>query len=245
MGSDDPPGKQKHLRFEIPCQQKLQQLLQILLDFPGVKAIVRHEGGSKSGKFKEHPHYHVWYESEVAITNQTVRNWLKAIPAFLQLNIKKQTMWSFRNHDSMEIWAKYVISNSTYSVLLTHPVLQKTIEETPQTPVVVHKGDAIEHIGGDIVVVPARKSRSMRVQFIEWLEEHRKWLRCETITPENSHEMLSIINDELCDYWEMAFAFNQAIQMVNHAHWVFANPPERARIRSKFHSAILKSNYLV
>lgn len=237
---EDPPGNAKHIRFG----KISEEILTALIGFPGVKSIVRHEGGSKGGSYKEHPHYHVWFESEKALTNQTIRNNLKKLPEFAHFS--GQQDWSFRNHDSMETWAKYVIFNSTYSVLLTHIVLEKAIEENKhKLPVVVHKGDAIEHIGGDIVVAPTRKSRSMRVQFIEWLEEHRKWLRCETITPENSHEMLSIINDELCDYWEMAFAFNQAIQMVNHAHWVFANPPERARIRSKFHSAILKSNYLV
>jgi len=239
--SEDPPGKYKHLRFGKISPEIYEALLKV----PGVKSIVRHEGGSKGGKFKEHAHFHVWFESDVPITNQTVRNRLSKLPEFATHS--GQNDWSFRNHDSLENWCTYVIKNPTYTVLLTHEILQKIIQETPETPVVVLKGSAvIEHVEGyvDIPQVP-RKSRAMRVQFVEWLEEHLKWERCHTITPENSHEMLSIINDELCDYWEMAFAFNQAIQMVNHAHWLFANPPERARIRSKFHSVILKSNYLV
>lgn len=243
--SEDPPGKTKHLRFG----KISPEIINALIGYPGVKSIVRHEGGTKGGSFKEHAHIHVWFESDIPITNQTVRNRLSKLPEFATHS--GQNDWSFRNHDSLSNWCAYVIKNPTYSVLLTHTEIEKTIKETPlEYPVVVRKGDTIEHVGTPEQTPLAgtqapRKSRAMRVQFVEWLEEHLKWEKCETITPDNSHEMVSVITDELCDFWEMAFAFNQAIQMVNHAHWYFANPPERHRIRSKFQSAILKSNYLV
>lgn len=243
--TEDVPSVLKHMRFEKP---DLNPVIDILKCFPGVKSIVRHEGGTKSGKYKEHPHLHVWYESPSGtITNQTVRNWLNKIPEWAALEFKGQHQWRIKLHDNWTNWATYVVSNPKHTIIVDYQDLSEIAEKVKNDPTRTPlKGSVIEHIDdGQAVQVAQRKSRSMRVQFIDWLEEHREFRRCETITPSNSDEMRSIINDELCDFWEMAFAFNQAIQMVNHAHWVFANPPERARIRSKFQAAILKSNYLV
>ncbi|MBV6343383.1 hypothetical protein [Candidatus Magnetobacterium casense] len=147
---------------------------------PGVKSIVRHEGGSKGGTFKEHAHFHVWFESDVPITNQTVRNRLSKLPEFATHS--GQNDWSFRNHDSLENWCAYVIKNSTYTVLLTHEILQKIIQETPKLEdlVVVRKGDTIEHVGAYNETPLAstqvqRKSRAERHKLRESLIDTWHW----------------------------------------------------------------------
>lgn len=106
--SDDPPGAVKHLRFG-----KISELAyESLIGFPGVKSVVLHTHGAKG----EHPHWHVWWEGDKPVTNQTIRNHLKKIPAFADYN--GQNDWSFRNHDSWNAWAKYVTENLSHKVLL-------------------------------------------------------------------------------------------------------------------------------
>lgn len=125
--SEDPPGVDKHLRFG----DYTEALSALLVGFPGVKSIVLHTHGAKG----EHPHLHVWWSGEKAVTNQTVRDRLKKYdPAFKQMS--GQNAWSFRNHDSFENWASYVQGNKTHKVLLGELLPPKdTIKlDIPNTP---------------------------------------------------------------------------------------------------------------
>lgn len=171
---EDPPGRIKHIRLG----KISPEIYTALVGVPGVKSIVQHAGGSKGGSYKEHPHYHVWYESERAQTNQTIRNILKKLPEFATFS--GQNDWSFRNHDSFEIWCQYVIKNPSYQVLLTHPTLQ-TIILTQKPPVVVLKTDKIEHITHDeavhaeVAVIKQRASRAERWKLKEFLKDTWQW----------------------------------------------------------------------
>lgn len=107
---DDPAGDVKHLRF----RRFSDDLLEVLRGFPGVKAIVLHTHGKKG----EHPHFHVWWEGE-EITNQTVRNRLKAYNPIFQV-CKSQNDWSFRNHNDWAAWSSYVTKNESHTVLMDY-----------------------------------------------------------------------------------------------------------------------------
>lgn len=118
--SEDPPGAVKHLRFGKISDDALTTLKQ----YPGIKAIVLHTHGKKG----EHPHWHVWWEGEKPVTNQTIRNNLKKLSAFSEHS--GQNDWSFRNHDSFSLWADYVISNSSHSILLDYQDLSTRLPKT-------------------------------------------------------------------------------------------------------------------
>lgn len=126
--SEDIPGPDKHLRFG----HYTEQLSALLIGFPGVKSIVLHTHGANG----EHPHLHVWWSGS-AVTNQTIRNRLKAYHDTFKL-LKSQNDWSFRNHESYETWAAYVQRNKTHKVLHGELPLPKDIIEliipSPQTP---------------------------------------------------------------------------------------------------------------
>jgi len=108
--SEDIPGNVKHLRFGKISDTALD----CLKSYPGIKAIVLHTHGEKG----EHPHWHVWWIGDKPVTNQTVRNNLKKLPAFETYS--GQNDWSFRNHDSFPTWADYVTSNISHKVLLEY-----------------------------------------------------------------------------------------------------------------------------
>lgn len=238
---EDPPAEVHH----FVLGKTSAEIPPVLIGLPWVKAVVSHDGGYGTGKWKAHFHYHVYAQFDRKYTKVNIKNLLKKHEAFATHSGNPD--WSFRPHDNYENWCQYVVKNHTAKLVKFDEMLQKAYDERKvEDQLLVLKPESIQHVvDGQAVKVVPRKSKAMRVLFVEWLEEHRDFRRCETITLDNQDEMRSIINDELCDYWEMAFAFNQAIQMVNHAYWVFATPPVRARIRSKFQSAILKSNYLV
>lgn len=128
---EDIPGPDKHLRFG----HYTEELATLLIGFPGVKSIVLHTHGTKG----EHPHLHVWW-SGTAVTNQTIRNRLKAYHDTFKL-MKSQNDWSFRNHESYETWAAYVQRNKTHKVLhgdlpLPKDVIELIMPPTPQTPAI-------------------------------------------------------------------------------------------------------------
>lgn len=111
----DPPGVDKHLRFEPGTRELANAHAELLKGFSGVKAIVLHIRGKKG----EHPHLHVWWESDISggVTNQTVKNHLKAYNAVFS-TYSGQQMWSMRNHDNYEAWSNYVTANGSHVVML-------------------------------------------------------------------------------------------------------------------------------
>lgn len=108
--SEDPPGNIKHLRFGKISDAAYKALIV----FPGIKSVVLHTHGAKG----EHPHWHVWWIGDKAVTNQTIRDRLKKLPEFKDYS--GQNDWSFRNHDSFTKWAEYVTDNLSHKVLLDH-----------------------------------------------------------------------------------------------------------------------------
>lgn len=147
---EDPPGQIKHLRFGKISDKAYESLI----GFPGVKSIVLHTRGAKG----EHPHWHVWWEGDKPITNQTIRNQLKKIPEFA--DYAGQNDWSFRNHDSWVAWAKYVTENLSHKVLLGYKDIATISEQaktitlalTPATP-------ATPIIPGPVIKVVKSQSR--------------------------------------------------------------------------------------
>lgn len=114
---EDPPGAIKHLRFGRPDH------LELIKQFPGVKAIVLH----KKGKTGEHPHLHVWWEGAKAVTNQTLKNNFKKLwPEVFddKTQYHSQNDWTMRNHDSWDAWSTYVCKNSSHEILLGYSNLE-------------------------------------------------------------------------------------------------------------------------
>lgn len=169
--SEDPPGTMKHLRFG----KISPEICEALMKAPGVKSIVRHEGGAKGGAFKEHPHFHVWFESDTPITNQTVRNRLSKLPEFA--THKGQNDWSFRNHDSYLKWCEYVCRNTTATLIKFEDELSKIYENEKLIDKSLPKDSTIQHIEGlqEVVKHVPKKSRAQREQLREHLIETWKW----------------------------------------------------------------------
>lgn len=164
---EDPPGKVKHIRFG----KTSPEIYSALVGFPGVKSIVLHAGGSKGGSYKEHPHYHVWYESDIEQTNQTIRNKLKKLPEFAEFS--GQQDWSFRNHDSWETWASYVCKNKTHKVLLEYRDLMD-ISKLVVNDVIEHVS-AGELVDAEVKHILKQKSRAERWKLKDYLIETWGW----------------------------------------------------------------------
>lgn len=135
----DPPGLDKHLRFG----HYTEALSALLVGFPGVKSIVLHTHGATG----EHPHLHVWWHGDKAVTNQTVRDRLKKYDQYF-LAMKSQNDWSFRNHESYETWAAYVQRNKTHKVLYGElpPPKDIIMLDIPNTPATMAPSAAVVRI---------------------------------------------------------------------------------------------------
>lgn len=224
--SEDPPGNVKHLRFGRPgwCSESAVELLK---QFPGVKCVVIHTHGKKG----EHPHYHVWWEGEKPVTNQTIRDRLgRYNPEFKAFS--GQNDWSFRNHDSWESWAAYVCDNWSHKVLLSYRDIDTISEHAPKLPIVVgpSNGPAPLQSNPPPAIVIKEKKTTMREKFIFYLERELGWKRgVRNPSPLEVH-------DELLYFWEAAFNNPQAIVMCRHARWVFSDDDVR--------KDVLKAHYI-
>lgn len=202
--SEDPPGNVKHLRFGRPGVST-DGTLELLKDFPGIKCIVLHTHGKRG----EHPHYHVWWEGEKAVTNQTIRDRLKAIAHFKVFS--GQNDWSFRNHDSWESWAAYVCDNMSHKVLLEYRDIVTVSESKAMVPIAI--GPLHSNPPPAIIV----KKTTMRDKFVFHLEKVHGWVRSER-NP-TKHEVYK----QLGRFYAGAFNNNDAIRCIRHACYVFSD----------------------
>lgn len=239
----DPPGVDKHLRFEK--KEGLDQIKEALLHFPGVKAMVLHTHG-KSG---EHPHLHVWYESPKEITNQTVRNRMMKVEALSHFS--GQHEWSFRNHDSWVTWCTYVTKNETHEVLLdytrdecTLSIMSKKAKELNSDllilPASIIDPDLSTPAGLNAPARAKRASETMRAKFCKYLERDCHYHRNESITMDNYPVKLDDLVDRMTDFWENAFTTPQGAVCVEHAKYIFGNDEYREYIRKRNIQAITK-----
>lgn len=213
---EDPPGLLKHVRFGKVSDDVLSHVK----TFPGVKAIVLHTHGKRG----EHPHYHIWWEDSMAVTNQTVRNRLQRHHEIFK-TFSGQNDWSIRNHDSWDKWANYVTENRTHVVLLDYKDLSVLSEKKKALPVVAGGGGAeaapttapVKYL-----LQKPRRNESMRSKFVQYLKTELHWTP-ESITLDNriakKREMIGL----LVDFWENAFTTPQGAACIEHAMWYFAD----------------------
>lgn len=228
---EDPPGAVKHIRFGLVSDQ----ILEALSTFTGIKAVVLHKMGRKG----EHPHYHIWWEGDKAITNQTLRNRLKAHNVVFN-SFSGQNHWSFRNHDSWETWAKYVTANLSHKVLMPYKDIEAISASAKVLPLVITPG--ITPAGPPIVVRTAKLP--MREKFIHYLTNELKWVPGEHFTVHDEwtdDKMEDQVIDAATEFWEMAFTIPEGARMVRHALWVFSSDEVRGRWKEKNRTSIKKS----
>lgn len=213
--SEDPPGKVKHVRFG----KVSDDILSYTKSFPGVKAVVLHTHG-KSG---EHPHYHIWWEDDVAVTNQTVRNRFRAHNDVFK-SFSGQNDWSIRNHDSWEKWSEYVTTNPSHMVLLDYKELTVLSEKKKAVPIVAG-GAAVATAPTTPIkytIQKPRRNESMRAKFVAYLKTELHWER-ESITLDNRIDKKREMIELLVDFWENAFTTPQGAACIEHAMWYFAD----------------------
>lgn len=239
--SQDPPGADKHLRFEK--KEGLEQIQEALIKFPGVKAIVLHTHG-KSG---EHPHLHCWFENANArpCTNQNVRDRMKKIE--MLSHFSGQNEWSFRNHDSWKTWCEYVTKNPTHKVLLDHTRDDVTLSEVSAgavsgliLPASIIDPDLNTPAGLNAPARVKRASETMRAKFCKYLENDCHYHRNETITMDNFPGRIDDLIERMTDFWENAFTTPQGAVCVEHAKYIFGNDEYRDYIKKRNAETIKK-----
>ena len=231
---EDPPGAVKHIRFGKVGEAILDQLK----DFPGVKAVVLHTCGKKG----EHPHYHIWWEGETPVTNQTLRNRLKARSPVFE-TFSGQNDWSYRNHDSWELWATYVTSNLSHKVLIPYKDLEAKSAASKILPLVITPGETPLTAAVPRTAAVRTMKLPMREKFIQYLKTECKWKPGEEygvhsdLTPD---QFADRVIDAATEFWEMSFTIPEGARMVRHALWVFSTPEAQAVWKEKNRSAIKK-----
>lgn len=218
----DPPGAEKHLRLEPGKRETAIEHAELLKGFSGVKAIVLH----LRGKTGEHPHLHVWWESDISggVTNQTVKNHLKAYNAAFG-SYSGQQMWSMRNHNSYETWCNYVLKNGSHQVLLGSPeLLAQSVEAkqliaaeplSPETPVRIIKKPTAEE------------------RLIRYCETELQWKRGAHFTVS---DLMSQIVDKsrraVIEYSNARVHNNQLLAMTRNVMYVFGDDDVKETIKA-------------
>lgn len=225
--SEDPPGRDKHLRFG----HFTELLSSVLVGFPGVKSIVLHTHGAKG----EHPHLHVWWSGEKAVTNQTIRDRLKKYNA-LFLQMKSQNDWSFRNHDSYGAWATYVQRNKTHKVLhgdlpAPEPELPTVIMSPPQTPIIAAPVRRVKKLTAE--------ERLINYCKVECGFVHNQWSLGNYELGEQRDKMITKARRAVVAYANGRLHNNQLIAMIRNVMYVFADEDLRDALGENWAASIL------
>lgn len=219
--SEDPPGNVKHLRFGRPGVDA-DGTLEILKDFPGIKCIVLHTHGKRG----EHPHFHVWWEGEKAVTNQTIRDRLKGANSHFK-PFSGQNDWSFRNHDSWDKWASYVTDNLSHKVLLDYNGIADMSASKAMVPIAIGP----LHSNPPPAIIVKVKKTTMREKLIYYAKHELGWAW-------DSNPSKSMCFHAAMEVFEAAFTNPEGIRMCRHLRWKFSDADTRSQMESDLYSKI-------
>lgn len=215
--SEDPPGKVKHVRFG----KISDDILTHLTTFPGVRAIVLH----KSGKTGEHPHYHIWWETDLPVTNQTFRNRLKAHHDVFK-SFNGQRDWSFRNHDSWSAWANYVTSNLSHEVLLDYQDLKAVSDSKSVIGLVVAElpsgAGTTAHEAVKYTIQKPKKSVAMKDKFLQYAINELHWER-DSFPMSDLNYWVNKVGRAANRYFHNGLPSLQMAVVIEHAVYEFGN----------------------
>lgn len=235
--SEDPPGKVKHIRFG-----KISDDIRASLEaFPGIKAIVLH----KNGKRGEHPHYHIWWEGEIPVTNQTIRNRLKSHNDLFK-SFSGQNDWSFRNHDSWSAWCEYVASNLSHMVLLGPSDLKEVSASKSVVSLVTELPGGASTTTAATVKYTVQKPRSheaLKDKFVKYLITERHYEDGQ-ITLDNYFFSRKQLCREVIRKFHNGIATQQAAICVEYAMYEFANEEVREKIEDGLEGFLLERKIL-
>lgn len=230
MPTENPSSKIKHITTHAVSNEYLEQWKA----FPGVRAIALHLRGKKA----ERPHYHIWWESDTSVTNEEVKDRLRA---FSDLFAKPFQNWKFtvgsEGVSHFVTWSNYVVDGAKGSMVLyetpddTHPPL-------PKIPIVAVGGAGATTAAPAIVRLPSNRA-PQRVRFVAHLKS-LNW-REGDVKAWNMYEKLDEIVNELTEWAENAFTTPNGAVVVQHALWTFADEAARNVLKVKNQEAIRKS----
>lgn len=244
--SEDPPGVDKHLRFG----KISDDLLETLKTFPGVQAVVLHT----HGKTGEHPHYHVFWTGEKPVTNQTVRNRLKAYNSIFA-GYSGQNDWSIRNHDNYPNWVKYVTDNLSHQVLKSNASFDTIFDEIPKVPIVTDsplRNNPPAALPTTITSISRKKPLTSEEKLIAFINRETDWkLNCTwsiskveylALTPDAAYRRYSEICAEKVVHYTMGRLYhNQHVSLTRNLMYLYADDDLREalawRLAAKIKSA--------
>lgn len=100
---------------------------------------------------------------------------------------------------------------------------------------------AVSPVAGETVLIPKKKSVSMRAQFVRYMISEKGWVANKTLHHEYYTEKSDELIDCLTEFWENAFTTPQGVVCIEHAKWIFGTDDVRDAIKYKNREAIKKS----
>lgn len=222
----DPPAIAHHLRLEVADLKPFEEALSA---FPHTKAIVRHRTGKKG----EHPHLHVFFQLERELTKVGLKDRLRAFNDVFK-SLKGQGEWTFRPHDSFEIWCKYVVKNPTHTVIKSDPIL----DATPRPLIVADP--TVTPLQPKVIVRKAKARIDERM--VAYCENELKWVR-------NAHFTLIHYEENICQsqcgkvmtqFTRGRFNDGQAIGWLRNLLYEFADDDLKDVLDRKYPSTAIK-----
>jgi hypothetical protein len=221
------PNRYQHLRLGKISDAALEALK----TENWVKSVVLHVHGD----IGEHPHWHVFIDTEQIKTTETIRKRLRKHDVFKTYSGNED--WRLGYHDSYEVWCAYVMGNWSAEVLY-HQEGMPPLPPVAAKPPIVASASAASAIEASyrIQVVRPKRSKSMKEQFVDDLKDQQWNDGCISMT--NLADKKVELVDQLTDFWENAFTTPQGSVCIQYALWTFADPSVRSAIRAANYRAL-------
>lgn len=232
LGPEGSPGAWIHARFAPEIKDPILEWI----DGHSPRYIVSEETADRL-------HYHVAFETDLGIESIRKKFQNACKSKGLQVSRGKANAWyggvkpctdtSYICKDGNIVKSKGFMTQTITDLIKEGKA--KYRKEVPLVSSPLTPQDTI------IKVTTAKKSISMRAQFVRYLEQEQLWRENASISVASYDDQVDQLIDYLTIFWKNAFTTPQGCVCVEYAKWHFADDEVREHLKLKNRAAIKKS----
>lgn len=226
-----------HVRFDPAILSRVKEWV----DKHSARYVIAYETLNKD-KTPTRPHHHMFFET--ALGESSIRKIMKGFAVAEGLQVAKGKANAYYGGVQVCSDTSYVCKFGDYTA--TKGYLEQTLKDLQaegakkyirEIPIVATN----PVVGGVTYGSPAKKSISMKAQFVRYMETEQQWRENFTISAMSHDQRMDELVDHLTEFWKNAFTTPQGVVCIEHARWYFADDDVKESIRLKNRFAIKKS----
>lgn len=226
-----------HVRFDPAILSRVKEWV----DSHSERYVITYEVLNKDKTPASRPHHHMFFETRLG--ESSIKKYMRDFTKAEGLQVSKGKANAYYGGVQVCSDTSYVCKFGVYTA--TKGYMEQTLKD-------LHAEGAKKYIREIPIVAtnpvgptvtygkPAKKSVSMRAQFVKYMEDEQEWKANFTISAMSHDQRMDELVDHLTEFWKNAFTTPQGVVCIEHARWYFADEDVKESIRLKNRYAIRK-----